>query len=98
MLIPFVENAFKHGVNGALDESWINIDLSLSKENLTLKVENSKSILESEQDRFEYKKGIGLTNVKRRLEILYNEDYELDIHESSDSFLVVVKLNLKGQE
>ena len=98
LLLPFVENAFKHGVSEALDESWIDIDLTVGKENLTLKVENSKSMLESEQDRFEYKKGIGLTNVKRRLEILYPEAYELVIHESSDSFLVVLKLSLKGQK
>ncbi len=97
LILPFVENAFKHGVSEALDESWINIDLSVSKENLTLKVENSKSILESDQDRFDYKKGIGLTNVKRRLQILYLEAYELNIHESSDSFLVVLKLSHKGQ-
>lgn len=96
LLLPFVENAFKHGVSETLDESWVNIDLHLNAENLTFKVENSKSILGTEQDQFEYKKGIGLTNVKRRLEILYAEDYELNIHESSDSFLVVLKISRKG--
>jgi len=93
MILPFIENAFKHGVSEELDESWISIDLTLKPENLTLKVENSKSIQEETEDRFEYKQGIGLTNVKRRLEILYAEQYQLDIHESSESFLVVLKLN-----
>lgn len=93
MILPFIENAFKHGVSEELDESWISIDLTLKSENLTLKVENSKSIQEVAEDRFEYKQGIGLTNVKRRLEILYAEQYQLDIHESSESFLVVLKLN-----
>lgn len=97
MILPFVENAFKHGVSEELDESWISIDLTLKPENLTLKVENSKSIQEVTEDRFEYKQGIGLTNVKRRLEILYPEQYQLDIHESAESFLVVLKLNLKTQ-
>lgn len=97
MILPFIENAFKHGVSEELDDSWISIDLTLKPENLTLKVENSKSIQEVTEDRFEYKQGIGLTNVKRRLEILYPEQYQLDIHESSESFLVVLKLNLKTQ-
>lgn len=97
MILPFVENAFKHGVSEELDESWISIDLSKKEESLTLKVENSKSIQNEQDDRFEYKQGIGLKNVKRRLEILYPGAYSLDIHESSESFLVVLKLNLKGQ-
>lgn len=97
MILPFVENAFKHGVSEELDESWISIDLSKKDESLTLKVENSKSIQQEQDDRFEYKQGIGLKNVKRRLEILYPGAYALDIHESSESFLVVLKLNLKGQ-
>lgn len=97
MILPFVENAFKHGVSEELDESWISIDLTLKSEHLTLKVENSKSIQETHEDRFDYKQGIGLKNVKRRLEILYPEQYQLDIHESSESFLVVLKLSVKGQ-
>lgn len=96
MILPFVENAFKHGVSEELDDSWISIDLSKKEESLTLKVENSKSIQVEQDDRFEYKQGIGLKNVKRRLEILYPGAYTLDIHESSESFLVVLKLNLKG--
>lgn len=95
MILPFVENAFKHGVSEELDDSWVSIDLSRKNGELTLKVENSKSIQESEEDVFDYKKGIGLKNVKRRLEILYADQYQLDIHESTESFLVVLKLNLK---
>ncbi len=94
MILPFVENAFKHGVSEELDDSWVSIDLSNKDGNLTLKVENSKSTQESEEDIFDYKKGIGLKNVKRRLEILYPEQYQLDIHESAESFLVVLKLKL----
>ncbi|OEK04716.1 sensor histidine kinase [Roseivirga misakiensis] len=96
MILPFVENAFKHGVSEELDQSWVAIDLNRKGEQLTLKVENSKSIQHKEEDHFEYKKGIGLKNVKRRLEILYGDDYQLDIHESEESFLVVLKLNFKG--
>jgi len=96
MILPFVENAFKHGVSEELDKSWISIGLHRKGELLTLKVENSKTIQHEQDDHFEYKKGIGLKNVKRRLEILYPEGYSLDIHQSHESFLVVLKLNLKG--
>lgn len=93
LILPFVENAFKHGASEETEDSWISIDLSLKHKGLTLKVENSKSNYSESEDRFAYKEGIGLKNVKRRLEIIYPERYELNIHESSDSFLVVLKLN-----
>ena len=93
IILPFVENAFKHGASDELEASWISIDISLKHKSLTLKVENSKSSHTESVDQFAYKEGIGLKNVKRRLEILYPESHELNIHESSDSFLVVLKLN-----
>lgn len=97
MVLPFVENSFKHGVSGELDQSWISIDLTVKKESLTLKVENSKSKNGEHDDQFNYKQGIGLKNVKRRLELLYADSYDLNILDSEESFLVVLKLNLKGQ-
>ncbi len=92
IILPFVENAFKHGVSDVLEDSWVSIDLELKATGITLKVENSKSNLEESEDRFEYKEGIGLTNVKRRLELLYPSQYEFEIHESETSYLVVLKL------
>jgi hypothetical protein len=50
MILPFVENSFKHGVSGELDQSWVSIDLTVKEENLTLKVENSKSIQHKEEE------------------------------------------------
>jgi sensor histidine kinase YesM len=94
LILPFVENCFKHGVSEELDESWINIDLELKEKMLTLKVENSKSKNGDAEDRFEYKKGIGLNNVKRRLELLYDGNYKLEMHDEEDSFLVVLKIAL----
>ncbi|MEC7755560.1 MAG: histidine kinase [Bacteroidota bacterium] len=92
VILPFVENAFKHGASEELEDSWISIDIASKDKSLTLKVENSKSNHTDSEDHFSYKEGIGLKNVKRRLEILYPEQHELNIHESSDSFLVVLKL------
>ncbi|WP_268125116.1 sensor histidine kinase [Roseivirga pacifica] len=92
LILPFVENAFKHGVSEELDESWVSIELELKEKSLTLKVENSKSNNGNHEDRFAYKQGIGLKNVKRRLELLYPEKHDLNILDSSDSYLVVLKL------
>ncbi|MEM7297265.1 MAG: histidine kinase, partial [Bacteroidota bacterium] len=94
MLLPFVENSFKHGVSEEMDEAWVSIDLELKSENLTLKVENSKSKHEDREDQFNYKQGIGLKNVQRRLELLYPEKHKLEMHDSDDSFLIVLSLDL----
>lgn len=97
MILPFVENSFKHGVSEELHQSWVSMDLTVRKESLTLKVENSKSKNGDHEDRFDYKQGIGLKNVKRRLDLLYEDNYDLNVLDSDESYLVVLKLNLKGQ-
>jgi len=94
LILPFVENCFKHGVSEELDESWVNIDLEMKGQTLTLKVENSKSKNGEREDRFEYKEGIGLNNVKRRLELLYGDSHNLDLHDDEDSFLVILKIEI----
>ncbi len=94
MLLPFVENSFKHGVSEEMDEAWVSIDIELKEEKLTLKVENSKSKHEERVDEFNYKQGIGLKNVRRRLELLYPERHTLEMHDSYDTFLIVLTLDL----
>ena len=77
-----------------MDEAWVSIDLELKEDLLTLKVENSKGKHEERDDQFNYKQGIGLKNVRRRLELLYPDKHELEMHDSDDSFLIVLKLDL----
>lgn len=92
MILPFVENCFKHGVSKQLHDSWIRIDIAYSKPTLTIKVENSKNpdgALEMKQV-----SGIGLRNVRKRLELIYPDRYELEIHDDEESYLVVLKLDL----
>lgn len=93
LILPFVENSFKHGVSGETDQAWVGISISLKETLLTLKVENSKSS-EITKDEQQYKEGIGLTNVKRRLDLIYSGDYDLKIMDDDDSYLVVLKLEL----
>lgn len=74
LMIPFVENAFKHGV-GLIPEPVIIIDLNIGEKELTFTVRNKVSpAMEEDKDN---SSGIGLQNVRRRLELLYPETHRL---------------------
>jgi two-component system, LytTR family, sensor kinase len=95
LLIPFVENAFKHGV-GLLKDPVIDIDLKLENPNvLIFRVKNQKPEI-SDQANDTLASGIGLKNVKRRVELLYKNNQEFKIFEKNDSFEILLKLELKN--
>lgn len=89
-LFPFVENSFKHGASEQISEAWINIDLSVFKNDFIFKIENSKGVRLNHTNGH----GIGLTNVKRRLELLYGSRHKLQIIEGDERYLVVLKIFL----
>jgi two-component system, LytTR family, sensor kinase len=89
-VFPFVENAFKHGASESITDAWINIDLSTYRNFFVFKIENSKG----ELAKHPYSHGIGLSNVKRRLELIYGKDHDLHILDSEESYLVVLKIAL----
>lgn len=93
LLAPFVENAFKHGV-GMVDDPQINIVLKVDEATnwLDFKVMNTVAPQQHTKDK---SSGIGLVNVKRRLELLYHEDYKLDIMQNDNVFIADLKLKLK---
>ena len=93
LILAFVENSFKHGVSDEIEGAWISIDITISTKELALKVDNSKSKQETE-DSSNYKEGIGLNNVKRRLELLYPNNHELKIIDSEESYLVMLHLKV----
>lgn len=92
LLIPFVENAFKHGV-GLIDKPTINIELIDNPTQLHFIVKNktSNQPLEKKDD----SSGIGLTNVRRRLELLYPTNHSLNISTLDNSYVVdlIIKHN-----
>jgi two-component system, LytTR family, sensor histidine kinase AlgZ len=92
ILITFLENAFKHGVNGKASEAWVNILVRLQGKHLTYRVENSK--LPAARDTKEGKSGIGLQNVKRRLELSYPGQYTLKADEIADRYSVQLDITL----
>jgi sensor histidine kinase YesM len=92
LFLPFIENAFKHGIKGDPSGGYVQIRLAILKGNVDLYVENNRGKVDRvEKDEFN---GIGLSNVKRRLELIYPGKYELDIQEGQKNFSVRIKLDL----
>src|SRR5690606_37116608 len=97
LLIPFVENCFKHGANKNIDKTHIFINIEIVDMYLTFKVSNTipRNALKKQNDA--HTGGIGLSNVKKRLELGYNpKDYQLSIFEKEDTFNVILKLKSNG--
>ena len=92
MLIPFVENAVKHGV-GLVNNPFIQVLLESTDQGLHFQVKNKKG--KEEQVFKDPSSGIGLKNVKRRLELLYPKKHTLTIQEDEVNFSVDLTLELK---
>ncbi|MBX3252575.1 MAG: histidine kinase [Chitinophagaceae bacterium] len=91
LLIPFVENAIKHGT-GFIENAEINIQLSTTEKNLLFFVRNKYNAEDNEiKDKTS---GIGLANVRRRLNLLYPHSHQLQIEKKDGWFTVVLKLIL----
>jgi len=96
LMLPFIENAFKHGVSKEIEESFISIDLNVKDDHLVLRVENSKSDdLDSRQES-DYAKGIGLWNVRRRLELIFGTNYNLQVFNEEEVFMIVLQVPIEG--
>jgi len=92
LLIPFVENAFKHGT-GMVEAPTIAISLQVVNAELIFSVRNKYVENDQAKDKIS---GIGLANVKRRLELLHGGDHNLDIDKSDGWYSVTLKLKLKS--
>jgi two-component system LytT family sensor kinase len=90
LLIPLVENAFKHGVSETRNQPFIDIHLSVRNRQLVFHVRNSS---EMSTDETTVKENIGLSNLRRQLELLYT-DYKLSVKQSDSIFDAVLKINL----
>jgi len=84
-----VENAFKHGIS-YLDESFINIDMVICEERLLMVVKNSKTDKNQTKDF----SGIGMENTRKRLELLYGNNYHLDVIDNKNLFTVNLSIPL----
>lgn len=91
LMIPFVENSFKHGVSQMLDHPRISLKIYVEGNMLHFYLNNSKPPTAENQ---ELRKGIGLENVRKRLELLYPDKHKLLILTTEDSFTVQMEIQM----
>ncbi|MFZ1678111.1 MAG: histidine kinase [Saprospiraceae bacterium] len=95
IFIPFLENSFKHGINHQISDGYVHVVMKVLDEKLLLRILNSKpnqAVIPLEKQNG----GIGLANVRRRLSLLYPNQYKLDIEESEKEHIVELSLDLSN--
>jgi len=92
LLLPLVENCFKHGTSNMIDQPWVSLHLSLENEWMTMKLVNGKAKNSSNDKE---NKGIGLQNVRKRLELIYPDKHNFAITNDEEVFIVQLKLQLE---
>ena len=92
IFITFLENAFKHGVSNSNPKAWVNVAINIQGNECIYKVENSK--IPSSKTEAGEKSGIGLQNVRRRLELSYPGQYQLQVDDRPDRYSVQLNLML----
>ena len=90
LIIPFIENAFKHGIS-AHHNSWVEINLNCDKDSIHLNVKNSNH---KKRKSSEEESGIGLENVRQRLAMLYPNKHLFQLYENEESFEANLKIEL----
>lgn len=95
LLLPFIENSFKHGINTSFMSRYVEIVIHIDVDSLYMYVENSKPSGSAAQEK-KGGEGVGLSSVRRRLELLYGPDkYHLEIENVSNKYGVNLYLKLQ---
>lgn len=95
LLIPFIENAFKHSYDQQTEGNrWVKIALHKEAQQLLFQVSNSRSSHHTKEEVPDEYMGIGIENVQKRLELLYEDRYALDIDQQEDHFSIKLRINL----
>lgn len=92
IFITFLENAFKHGVSNNHPGAWINISIQIQGNECVYRVENSK--IPTTKPEAEHKSGIGIQNVKRRLELSYPGKHILKVDDLKDRYTIQLNIQL----
>jgi sensor histidine kinase YesM len=90
LLLPFVENCFKHGTSQVLEQPWISLHIAVEEDWLKMKLVNGKT-----EESTKTSSGIGLSNVQKRLQLLYPNRHELLVTNEEEVFIVNLKLQLE---
>jgi len=93
LMIPLVENCFKHGASLLLEGSWIKLHIFIGSADLRVKVCNNKPL----HSPYTNRQGIGLNNVRKRLQLLHPGNHSLEIRSAPEEFTVFLQVPLKQQ-
>ena len=86
LFLPLIENSFKHGIKGDTGKTYVNISLVGERSYIQFEIDNNKGFVEQlEKDKHS---GIGLTNIKNRLNLLYPGKHELEINDDNEVFRI----------
>ena len=97
MFIPFLENSFKHGVNANIKDGFVRAQLDVEQHTATFTLTNSKgSVMPTQLHGNRPSGGIGLVNVRRRLELLYPDAHQLTVTETPSTYEVCLELALQN--
>ena len=91
LLIPFVENAFKHGVNAQFGNAWVHINLLLENNQIVFEIKNNKP--QTATQRNLNSSGIGIENAKKRLQLIYPNKHVLEINDLPATFHIKLSIN-----
>ncbi len=94
LFIDFIENAFKHGLEKRFNDGFVRVKFDINDDSIIFNSTNSKG-QEVASDVLRESQGIGLNNVKRRLDLIYPGKFELDFKEIADVYEINLKLQLK---
>jgi sensor histidine kinase YesM len=95
LLIVFVENAFKHSKNTAEKKIYIDISLKTWADSIVFSITNNHCQMKVEPGLIRKDGGLGLVNVRKRLDLLYAHAYDLDIQSGENTFSVMLQLKVK---
>lgn len=94
LLLPFMENSFKHGASQVVEHPWISLSLEVEGRQLQLRLMNGKEPAAAASDH----SGIGIENARKRLDLLYPGRHRLKITDTGDAFIVNLKIDLQAAD
>lgn len=97
LLLPFVENCFKHGTSKFLEHPWLSLQITIDDAVMAMKLVNGKlsaQTLRTDRKPGDRKEGIGIANVRKRLELIYPGRHQLAVTNDADVFIINLKLIL----
>ena len=92
LMIPFVENSFKHGASMMRGRQWMQLIININDNDLNFNMSNSKP---AQQKTNKNKNGIGLINVQKRLELLYTGKHQLMINSTDNAYIVHLRIEIE---